>query len=125
MFNFGAREKYNKEVDVILTNDFQIITNQATNPRFPGILKYLSIIDEVWWEKLMGSPHPQAAATRVAVSYYGGLVKNGTDSDRTDADALLRRMQKLMVEYLANGVIEQNRVDYYSKVIEKHCGTRL
>lgn len=123
MFSFGARKKYNKEVDTILTNDFQIVTNHATNPRFPGVLKYLEIIDEVWCEKVKGSP--EAAATRIAVSYYGGLVKNGTDSDRIDADALLRRMQKLMVEYLANGVIEQNRVDHYSKVIEKHCGKHL
>ena len=52
MFGFGARKRYNAKVDTILTNDFQIVTNSIANPNFPGILKYMELIDNVYEGKV-------------------------------------------------------------------------
>ena len=121
MFGFGARKKYNQQVDAILTKDFQIEIDQSKNSKFPGILKYLEMIDEVWDDK--GSA--EAAAVRVVIPYYGGLVKNGTNADRKDAEVLFVRIQNLMTLYRVKGAIEKERIDYYSKIFQKHTGKLL
>lgn len=121
MFGFGARKRYNAKVDTILTNDFQIVTDNSANPRFPGILKYLELIDDIYYAK----ESAELAASSLATQYYVGLIKNGSDSDRKDAEALLVRIQTLMREYLANGLIEQGHFDYTSKGLEEYCGKHL
>ena len=121
MFGFGGRKKFNNQVDTILNGSFQITTDQIANPRFPGILKYLEMIDDVWFAK--GSP--EAAALRVALPYAVGLMKSSENSNRKEAEVLLKRIQTLMTTYLQNGAIERDRFDYYSKSLEKHTGKRF
>jgi hypothetical protein len=121
MFGFGTRKRYNSKVDTILRNDFQIVTDSVANPRFPGVLKYLEHIDNVYYAK--GSA--EAAASDLALMYYAGLIKKGTDSDRKEAETKLRRMQELMSKYLANGLIEQGHFDHASMSIEELTGKRL
>jgi hypothetical protein len=112
------RSQYDRQVDTILTNDFQIQIDSVKNPRFPGILKYRQMVDEVW----AGDGTPEASALRVALPYYGGLAKSDVLANRTDAAALLPRIQRLMREYLTSGAIKQDRFDYYANVLLKYTG---
>ena len=123
MFGLGlsARKKYNQQVDDILTKKLQIEVDQTKNPNFPGILKYLEMIDEVWHSK--GSA--EAAAIRVAMPYYSGLIKNGTDADHKEAQILGPRFRNLMTLYRVQRAIDQERLDYYAKIFFKHTGLRI
>ena len=121
MFGFGVRKRYNTKVDAILINDFQIVTNSLANPNFPGILKYMELVDNVYYAK--GSA--EAAASDLALMYYAGLFKKGIDSERKDAETQLRRIQAHMSKFLANGLIDQDHFDHASMAIEKLTGKRL
>ena len=121
MLGFGQRKKYNARVDTILRNDFKIVTDSLVNPNFPGILKYLELIDNMYYAK--GSA--EAAASDLALIYYAGLFKKGTDSDRKEAETQLGRMLTLMSKYLVNGLIEQDHFNHASRSIEELTGKCL
>jgi hypothetical protein len=70
MFGFRNRKKYNAAVDVKLNNEYQIRTQD--NPNFPGILKYLQLIDVSWNDK--GSE--DECAMQIASLYLCGLFRH-------------------------------------------------
>ncbi|MCW5614367.1 MAG: hypothetical protein KIT32_04550 [Rhodocyclaceae bacterium] len=70
MFGFRSRKKYNAAVDVKLNNEFQIQTRG--NPNFPGVLKYLELIDVSWNNKAS----EDECALQIATLYLCGLVRH-------------------------------------------------
>ncbi len=70
MFGFHNRKKYNAAVDVKLNNEYQIRTRD--NPNFPGVLKYLELIDVSWNDN--GSE--DECAMQIATLYLCGLLRH-------------------------------------------------
>jgi hypothetical protein len=62
---------YNGAVDTKLNNEYQIATRD--NPKFPGNLYYLQLIDNAW----QASMSEDEAALYIATLYYDGIVKQG------------------------------------------------
>lgn len=69
MFGFRNRKKYNASVDVKLNNEYQISTRD--NPHFPGVLKYLELIDVSWNNKAS----EDECAMQIATLYLSGLFR--------------------------------------------------
>lgn len=70
MFGFRNRKKYNADVDVKLNNEYQIKTRD--NQHFPGILKYLELIDASW----NSNATEDECAMQIATLYLCGLFRN-------------------------------------------------
>jgi len=70
MFGFRNRKKYNAAVDVKVNNEYQIQTQD--NPNFPGILKYLEIIDVSW----NSNASEDECAMQIATLYLCGLFRH-------------------------------------------------
>lgn len=70
MFGFRNRKKYNGTVDVKLNNEYQITTQD--NPKFPGVLKYLELIDVSW----NSNASEDECAMQIATMYLCGLFRN-------------------------------------------------
>jgi hypothetical protein len=65
------RKKYNSTVNGLIREAYQIAIQD--NPKFPGILAYLKLIDTAWYGKWTA----EKAAFYIAVVYYEGLVRHG------------------------------------------------
>lgn len=76
MFGFRNRKKYNGAVDVKLNNEYQIKTRD--NPNFPGILKYLELIDVSWNNKAT----EDECAMQIATLYLCGLIRHALRDER-------------------------------------------
>ena len=70
MFGFRSRKKYNATVDVKLNNEYQIRTQD--NPKFPGVLKYLELIDVSWNNQAT----EDECAMQIATLYLCGLFRH-------------------------------------------------
>lgn len=112
MFGFGGRRKFNGTVDTKLNNEYQIDTNNLKNPKFPGSLRYLEMIDLAWSQKLSADE----AALYIAVLYFSGILRKGHVAE---ANALRERIQSIGAFCLPRGMISQEWWDKFSSEVEK------
>ncbi|BBA36985.1 putative uncharacterized protein [Methylocaldum marinum] len=110
MFGFGKRKKYNGTVDTKLNNEYQIATRD--NPRFPGALAYLELIDNAWKAKMS----EDEGALYIATLYYCGLIKHGF---HPESSSLHSRIQSIVALGLSKGLISQERWAKFSGAIQK------
>jgi hypothetical protein len=83
MFGFRDRKRYNGSVDVKLNEGYGIVTRD--NPKFPGVLAFLKLIDQAWDAKFT----EEEAAMFIATVYYSGLKREGYNADAQVLAALL------------------------------------
>jgi hypothetical protein len=110
MFGFGKRKKYNAAIDIKLNNEYQITT--SNNDQFPGVLKYLEIIDNAWNSKMT----EDEGALYIATLYYCGLANHGINAE---AAQLYRRISQISEFGLTKGLIGRDRWERFSEAIEK------
>lgn len=108
MFGFGDRKKYNGQVDLKLINELGIATRD--NEKFPGILKYLEIIDLAWNAKMT----VDEGALYIATLYFCGIVRAGC---RTEAEMLRLRLMEMAVMGLERRTVSHERWDKFSAAI--------
>jgi len=111
MFGFGKRKKYNGVVSTKLNNEYQIDTDHSTNPRFPGILAYLKLIDKWWYLRKT----EDEAALYIAVLYYAGILEQGGQSD--ESTHLLSRITSISKFGLSKRMISPQSWDTCAEVI--------
>lgn len=110
MFGFRNRKQYNGTVDEKLTSAYGIATRD--NPRFPGVLAYLGLIDQAWENKFT----EEEAAMFIATLYYSGLRREG---HHQDARALAPRLSATGQADFAAGKIGMQRLAAFMAAIEK------
>lgn len=110
MFGFRNRRNYNSSVDNKLTDQYNIETKN--NPKFPGAIKYLGLIDEAWNAKFT----EEEAAMFIATLYYSGLKREGHHSE---AQILARTLSITGQADFATGKISMQRLAAFLAHIEK------
>ncbi|QLF20638.1 hypothetical protein [Pseudomonas aeruginosa] len=110
MLGFRNRKKFNGNVDQLLTSKYKIVTRD--NPRFPGVLAYLEMLDQAWNAKFTDDE----AAMFVATLYYSGLMKNGFYDE---AGALEGRLENIGASGFATGKIGMQRLGSFRDHIKK------
>ncbi len=108
MFGLRNRKRYNGAVDERLSSEYAIVTRD--NPKFPGMLKYLAMIDEAWYAKFT----EEEAAMFIASLYYSGLIRTG-DSEASD---LAERISSVGVRDMGKGKISMQRYAVFLAHIE-------
>jgi hypothetical protein len=109
-FFFKNRNKYNGAVDSKLNEEYQIPTRD--NPKFPGIIAYLGLIDQAW----DGRFTEQEAAMFIATLYYSGLKR---EQLHNDARALASRVSIIGQQDFSLGLISMHRLSTFLAAIEK------
>lgn len=109
MFLFKSRKKYNGSVDKKLTESYGIDTRD--NPKFPGVLAYLKIIDQTWSARFT----EEEAAMYIASLYYSGLKKEGF---HTEANALGQKIARIGQSDFSAGKISAHRLATFMAHIE-------
>lgn len=109
MFFFKSRKKYNGVVDELLSTNYQIPTRD--NPKFPGILAYLKLIDKAWESRFT----EQEAAMFIAALYYSGLKREGHHSE---ARSLASRISTVGQADFSSGKISMQRLATFMAAIE-------
>ncbi|MBQ1784666.1 MAG: hypothetical protein II007_13550 [Gammaproteobacteria bacterium] len=102
MFWFRSRKRYNGAIDQKLNNEYQIATRG--NTLFPGMLAYLSLVDDAWGARL----NEDEGALFIATLFYCGIRKNGLHDM---ADDLGYRVAAVTAFGLKNGAISQQHAD--------------
>lgn len=120
MYILRDRTKFNSDVDLILQMSFEIETNSSKNAAFPGFIKYLCCLDEVWDTK--GTP--THAAIHMACLYCRGLAENGDAARRAEAQALWQRISEAIPLQVSRGQMPPDRGAHYSQQLEG-CAERL
>lgn len=110
MFGFRNRKEYNGTVDLKLVNGYGIATRD--NPKFPGVLAYLKMIDEAWNAKFT----EEEAAMFIATLYYSGLKREGHTEE---ARALAARLSTTGQADFGAGKIGMQRLSAFMAAIEK------
>ena len=110
MFGFRNRKQYNGSVDVKLTDGYGIATRD--NPKFPGVLAFLKMIDQAWDSKFT----EEEAAMFIATLYYSGLKREGHDAE---ARALASRLSTTGQADFGAGKISMQRLSVFMAAIEK------
>ncbi|MFZ1642560.1 MAG: hypothetical protein WAV07_14245 [Candidatus Contendobacter sp.] len=110
MFGFKNRKQYNGTVDTKLNDDYGIATRD--NPKFPGVLAYLKMIDEAWAAKFT----EEEAAMFIATLYYSGLKREGYHAE---ARALGLRLSSTGQADFAAGRISTHRLAAFMAAVEK------
>ena len=110
MFGFRNRKQYNGTIDVKLNEGYGIATRD--NPKFPGVLAYVKMIDEAWNSKFT----EEEAAMFIATLYYSGLKREGHDAE---ARALASRLSTTGQADFGAGKIEMQRLAAFMAAIEK------
>ena len=110
MFGFRNRKQYNGSVDEKLTSGYGIATRD--NPKFPGVLAYLGMIDEAWNGKFT----EEEAAMFIATLYYSGLKREGHEEE---ARELARRLASTGQVDFGTGKIGMQRLSAFMAHIEK------
>ena len=110
MFGFRNRKQYNGSVDVKLIEGYGIATRD--NPKFPGVLAYLKMIDQAWDSKFT----EEEAAMFIVTLYYSGLRREGHNSE---ARALTGRIATTGQADFAAGKIGMQRLSAFMAAIEK------
>ena len=98
MFGFRNRKKYNASVDSKLNNEYQIRTQN--NSKFPGILKYLEIIDVSW----NNNASEDECALQIGTLYLCGLFRYTLFEE---ARVLAPRMDQIGPYGVQRGLIRQ------------------
>ncbi len=112
MFGFGNRKRYNGAVDTKLVSEYMIVTDRERNSRFPGVNKYLEMIDQAWNAKFT----EEEAAMFIATLYYSGLKQNG---HHEDARQLAKQLSRIGQSEFAAGKIGIQRLQSFMAHIEK------
>lgn len=110
MFGFRNRKKYNGSVDEKLTNSYLIATRD--NQKFPGVLRYLGMIDEAWNAKFT----EEEAAMFIATLYYAGLKREG---HHAEAKELVKTLNAVGQADFASGKIDMKRLTAFLGHIEQ------
>lgn len=110
------RKLFNAEVDTILRSNLCIVTDSLKNNAFPGRLKYLEYVDEVW----EGQGSPEHAAVRIGCLYYMGLAKNGVGEELEKCKALEPRLRIYLQLCQENKSIPQDSLDHYTSLVNKY-----
>jgi hypothetical protein len=110
MFGFRNRKKYNGAVDTKLTDGYGIQTRE--NPKFPGMLAYMSMIDQAWDSKFT----EEEAAMFIATLYYSGLVR---EKLKEEARQLISRVATTSQQDFTSGKISMQRLAVFMAAIEK------
>jgi len=110
MFGFRNRKKYNETVDVKLNNEYQIRTQD--NPKFPGILKYLELIDVSW----NNNASEDECAMQIATMYLCGLFRN---QYWDDARPLAERLDTIGPYGVRRGLVRQEVWEKCIALVEK------
>jgi hypothetical protein len=111
MFGLGRKRKlYNGAVDTKLNNEYQIATRN--NPKFPGSLYYLQLIDNAWG----ASMSEDEAALYIATLYYEGIAKQG---HLTEAGALHSRILSIVEFGRARRLISEKVAGAVLRDVEK------
>lgn len=106
---FKSRKRFNGDVDTKVNNEYDIRTRE--NPNFPGIDRYLQILDEAWNNKFT----EDEAAMFVATLYYSGLVKAGKHDL---AEQLRQRLATVPKFGIEKGTISIHRLTAFLAHIE-------
>ena len=110
MFGFRNRKKYNGSVDEKLNSIYKIATRD--NPKFPGLIKYLGMIDEAWNAKFT----EEEACMFIATLYYSGLKREGHEED---ARALAKKISEIGQSDFSAGKLGMQRLTAFLAHIEK------
>ena len=94
----------------ITNNEYQIATHD--NPKFPGVLAYLQLIDNAW----DASMSEDEAALYIATLYYDGITKAGHHSEAT---ALHGRIQSIVEFGRERGLISEKVAGAVLRDVEK------
>lgn len=113
MFGFRNRNQYNGNVDVKLTDSYGIATRD--NPKFPGVLAYLKMIDQAWDSKFT----EEEAAMFIATLYYSGLLRDG---HKPEARILAARLSATGQADFGAGMISVQRLSAFMAAVEKANG---
>jgi hypothetical protein len=100
LFGNGIK-KFRADVDLTLNNEYQIITDHDKNNWFPGLLKYIEIIDSA---KESGM-NEEEVAMHIAVIYYCGLLKHG---HKEIAENLYQRIASIVKTRVSNHQISED-----------------
>lgn len=112
MLGFRNRKKYNGSIDAKLTGEYKIVTDGDRNSKFPGVIKYLEMIDQAWNAKFT----EEEAAMFIATLYYSGLKQNG---HHEDAHQLAKKLSSVGQSDYASGKIGMQRLQSFMTHIEK------
>ena len=110
MFGFRNRKQYNGSVDVKLIEGYGIDTRD--NPKFPGVLAYLKMIDQAWDSKFT----EEEAAMFIATLYYSGLKR---EEHNSEARSLAGRLSTTGQADFAAGKIGMQRLSAFMAAVEK------
>lgn len=110
MFGFRNRKKYNGSVDVKLNNEYQIPTQD--NPKFPGVLQYLALIDESW----NNYASEDECAMQIATLYVCGLFRQHLWEE---ARLIAERMDHIGPFGIKHGLIRSEVWDKCIALVEK------
>jgi hypothetical protein len=110
MFGFRNRKRFNGKVDEKLNKEYRISTQQ--NPKFPGVIAYLGMIDEAWNAKFT----EEEAAMFIATLYYSGLKREGHD---TEARELAKTLASTGQAEFGAGRIGMQRLATFMAHIER------
>jgi len=89
LFGSGKTAQFNKTVDTIIRDDYGVEIDSTVNSKFPGIIKYRAMTDEVKYD----NASPEAAALCVLIPYYGGIVKSDSPAVQAEACELIDKDQ--------------------------------
>jgi hypothetical protein len=110
VFGFRNRKRYNGDVDTKLIEGYGIATRD--NPKFPGVLAYLKLIDEAWSSKFT----EEEAAMFIATLYYSGLKREG---HHAEARTLAARLSTTGQGDFGAGKISMQRLAAFMAHVEK------
>jgi hypothetical protein len=111
MFGFRSRMKYNATVDIKLNNEYNIKTQD--NPLFPGVLKYLELIDASW----NNNASEDECALQIATLYLCGLIRGNLVDD---AKVLAGRVDQVAQYGVDRNLIRQDIWDKCIALVQKN-----
>lgn len=112
----AQKKLFTAQVDTLLNNTLRIDTNNATNPGFPGILKYYGYIDEVW----AGNGTIDDAVARIGCMYFMGLSKSATEPHRDECKELETRLRMYFNLCRENKSVGEHNLNHYLSLIDKY-----
>jgi len=107
---FKNMAKYNGNVNLKLNNEYQISTED--NPRFPGVLVYLQLIDNAWAARMS----EDEAAMYIATLYFCGLAKAGYEDEAVELQGRIISVANFCVP---KGIISQEKFSDFAAAIRE------
>jgi hypothetical protein len=100
----GKRKQYNGRVDSILKDKLKIDTNHESDPRFPGVLSYLNLIDKGWHSKFSA----EETATMISCGLFLGMKNNKLFKSASEENYLRRNIIRFVQINYEKGNIKQD-----------------